>query len=1209
MLSLHLGQIDNQDVAENARLERAQIELRLQNLIRAEREALSGLPTTMRPDTLSFESWTVEAPIPYLVAYQDSLIYWSDNQAHLGVSQVMGPKRELVRNPSGVFLVERAERGGVTILSVLEIERQYSFENQYLNNGLNPQLFNRLDGTIGKSPTISAWPIRLAGKTIFYVQPQGSAPSGQRISDLAAWLTLLGLVLLLVGGAACFVWLRRRWPLVSLLFLCMGLLGIRLLLIAYDFPFSWRDWDLFSPLFYASALVAPSMGDLLLNTLFFALLVGESLRQLARYRPLRRFRRPPGGVYRAIIALLVVVAAQGLVIWMSDFFLGLFEHSQVEFDLTRNVRFGQYHAVYMVLFLVVATLLFLGLHFLVQFFSVLYRPNRLTGYVLIFGGSLWALVAFWGISEGSWQAIAVGALYIGVSYGKRLHQTLRHFRYISYLYLIMGGCLAALIAAFALSEHSRRSATLYKEDFAEQLYLEGDPLAEFLLEDAAQKVEFDPFLAEVILSPMARKGTIAQKISRVHLSNYFDQYEIRVDVFDAKGNSIFFSNHPERGIDYYDRFEAPEFATEYEGLYIVRQFDKYGVKRYLKMIPIRRDSFLVGHVALDLRLKKILPSSVFPRLLVDNRLLESYYENDYNYAVYNGSELLYSFGSFHYQSRFLDRLLPHVSEGHQTELDGYLHYHTLGSQGEHIVVSTEDRRWIGLLSNFSLLFLWAVMAVTLWLGALSLALRARRRQTQLSTRIQLVLSITYLLPLLIITLASIGAINSNYKRDLLNDFGEKAEGVGYNLVTLVDRFRENDLDLEGFRAAIKQVGRFTESDINFYGTSGMLLASSQPIVFEGGLLPELINPLAYERIIDQGERKVILSEQVGRLDYNVVYLALRSNQDGGLVGVMSLPFYNAAYDLESKKSNVVGTILNIFVAIFLFFLVVAYVAARGLTRPLGMIAAKLKRTSFAAQNEKIDWTIDDEVGLLVREYNSMLDKLEESRVALARSEKESAWREMARQVAHEIKNPLTPMKLSLQHLQQRMLMEGRGDEAAHKTIQTLLVQIETLSDIATSFSSFAQMPTPISERFDWAEVAREVVALHTKDERVHVNLEAAEGPCFVWGDRKLMGRILTNLILNGIQAVPSDTEPHLQVRLREEADYAVMEVTDNGQGIPEDIRHKVFLPNFSTKFSGSGLGLALAKRGVEHAGGEISFESREGEGTTFTVTLPRAQQR
>ena len=326
--------------------------------------------------------------------------------------------------------------------------------------------------------------------------------------------------------------------------------------------------------------------------------------------------------------------------------------------------------------------------------------------------------------------------------------------------------------------------------------------------------------------------------------------------------------------------------------------------------------------------------------------------------------------------------------------------------------------------------------------------------------------------------------------------------------------------------------------------------------------------------------------------------------------MLSIPFFESRNEVEQQIIQVLTNMMNIFTFVFIAFLIISYLASMLLTYPLKYITQKIKRTSLSDYNEPLSWESNDEIGLMVGEYNRMLVNLEASKAALARTEKESAWREMAKQVAHEIKNPLTPMKLSLQHLKRRLQeeyrtgMDAQEVQAVEKPVDNLLLQVDTLNDIASSFSSFAQMPIPKSELYELEAVVRKTVGLY-EDGQQEIDLAIQGTNFWVVGDEQLMGRILSNLIINAKQSVPREQKACIKVSLqRAGLDRLILKVSDNGTGVAREIQNKVFMPNFSTKYAGSGIGLAVAKRGIEHAGGRITFDSKEGVGTTFYIELP-----
>ena len=255
-------------------------------------------------------------------------------------------------------------------------------------------------------------------------------------------------------------------------------------------------------------------------------------------------------------------------------------------------------------------------------------------------------------------------------------------------------------------------------------------------------------------------------------------------------------------------------------------------------------------------------------------------------------------------------------------------------------------------------------------------------------------------------------------------------------------------------------------------------------------------------------------------------------------------------------------------------------------------------------NEEIVWNRTDEIGELVKEYNKMVSKLGESAQVLARSEREGAWREMARQVAHEIKNPLTPMKLSIQYLQKAILNNSPDvKELTSKVAHTLVEQIDHLSKIAFDFSQFANIGNTQVELFDMHEVLRSLKELYQRSQ-VEINWEALPDKVMLKADKTQMNRLFTNLFQNAVEACDDKDKCVILVQEVQYNGSVLVSVKDNGEGIPAAMQSKIFVPNFTTKSSGTGLGLAMCKGIAEQAGGRIWFETQQGIGSTFFVELP-----
>ncbi|MEM7038042.1 MAG: ATP-binding protein [Bacteroidota bacterium] len=338
------------------------------------------------------------------------------------------------------------------------------------------------------------------------------------------------------------------------------------------------------------------------------------------------------------------------------------------------------------------------------------------------------------------------------------------------------------------------------------------------------------------------------------------------------------------------------------------------------------------------------------------------------------------------------------------------------------------------------------------------------------------------------------------------------------------------------------------------------------------------------------------------------YTILRDKRK--IVGFLNIPYFKNQEQVNQQSLSLLTLLVNIYVFIFLAIGIIAVLISNSIIRPLGILSRKIVDTNLGRTNEPIEWATRDEIGEIIAAYNQMLLKLAVSEEKLALRERESAWQEMARQVAHEIKNPLTPMRLSVQHLVRTWSGDkpenDRLNRMFEKVTKTILIQIESLVNIADSFSQFSKMPAPKNTVFLLRSVVEEVAELYSHSDEVQLNLHVDEAEFYVHSDRDQLSRVFNNLIKNAKQAIDHE-EGKVEVRLEFDGNRAVVSVTDNGKGIPDEIGKRVFEPKFSTKTSGMGLGLAMGKKIVEGSGGRIYFETEVGTGTTFYVELRRAE--
>jgi signal transduction histidine kinase len=914
-----------------------------------------------------------------------------------------------------------------------------------------------------------------------------------------------------------------------------------------------------------------------------------------------------------------------LVLGLHSYYRVAFSSGQLSLDITQSIQVSGFRFV-LGLAVVLHTAAFVVMMLLIT--QLLGPGRRLARHRLVAAGVVGAALLLLALSLPlDWPVVSVLAL--GVAYLALVRAAGPVPLSRPYQLLLLLG-LSAATGALALYEQFGQQIFLDKQRLANNLLVDNDLQGEFLLGKRIRELAADAGIAQLLREQPVRAEALRRRISRQYLRDYFDKYEAGISLFDAagqpvggdEGDTLTFGQTREM-------LSRTATATDQRGVYLLKSANSFSSRRYAAVVPLVSPPQVgigppapAGTIVLTLSLRKLSSYSVLPELLVDQKFFQPGLATDLSYAGYAKGRLVYSEGDFDYANQLPAKYLadPRLEQT-GLALSGFHHLAVRSPDGRTVVVTTATYSLADGLSNFSFQLL---INVLLWLVGGSVYLLRRRdgREVQLnfSTRIQLLLNVGILLSLVVVSVATASQVISGYRRDLHRTYERRGRIALESLLRRRDLLTDTAARPSGYdpalAALVRNVATLTETDLNLYDAQGQLLVSSQPLIFEAGLLGTLLNPQAVVDLRERGLSRALLTEQAGSLAFSALYLPVRVPNESGaaagpLLGYVGIPFFDSQKELDNKLSELFTTILNIFTIMGLLFLGLAFVATRQLTAPLKLLTERLRRTTLTGQNEVLAYqSSDDEIGLLVREYNTMLEKLEASKRELAAQEKEAAWREMARQVAHEIKNPLTPMKLSLQYLQ-KAINERRPnmEDLIGRISQTLITQIDVLSDIATSFSTFTNLPTMRPERLDVGAVLQHCADLFRQqdgDELGELSLVLPPGHCIVFADESLLVRTFNNLLLNAKQAVPPGRAPRQQVALRCEAKKALITIADNGSGIADDVRDKIFRPNFTTKATGSGIGLAVAKRGIESAGGSIWFETTEGEGTTFFIELPLA---
>lgn len=383
-------------------------------------------------------------------------------------------------------------------------------------------------------------------------------------------------------------------------------------------------------------------------------------------------------------------------------------------------------------------------------------------------------------------------------------------------------------------------------------------------------------------------------------------------------------------------------------------------------------------------------------------------------------------------------------------------------------------------------------------------------------------------------------------------------------------------------------------------------ASTTPQIFQQHLLPRVLPYNVYEFLFNRERRHVVTSAQLGNEELLIGYRAILDNNNVP-VGVIAIPTFVQSPLYTEQLLETTSYLFAIYLGIFTLFIFGSVILSNRLTRPLQMIQQGLNKISRGERQTMIDISSKDEIGSLASAYNQMVERLDEAQKELIKAERESAWKEMAQQVAHEIKNPLTPMKLNLQHLQRQLEANPQNvlelKPQIQKTADNIIEQIESLNKIASDFSKFAR---PIREPFKPVNVSKlldSVKELYAHDDNITVTVKLQKRDTVIYCVEDEIRRALINLIKNGIEATESKGCT-IQIVVQKQSTEIVIRVIDFGSGIPKENHNQIFVPNFSTKSSGTGLGLAITKKIIDAHGGSIYFSSKIGKGTTFTIKLP-----
>lgn len=1181
--------------AEPAEIIAAEIATKVEKQIRQTEQQISVVMDNIdNPSSIDHQKF-----YPFFIYYKTSLIYWSDN-SYVPPAQSVSDNFniKLLKTGSGTYLALKKQLPDKRyVVSLIMLKRDYIINNDYLGPEWNRSIFPSGNINLHEAFTTAGVPIcidddnclfRVAFLTGDYTVEVGS-------KRIAAAFIIMAIILLVVFVYGWVIASGKKYPERGFFLLVIFFLAVRIAMTEFNFPNVFFHSDLFDPQIFAVSSLNASLGDLLLNIIVVLILCRYLFKYYFNFN-LLKYRN-----HQTISWILMTGA--GLCVLFAGLFLfvvvqTLYNNSSITLDISQSLRFDSLRVIALVIVLLSGVSAFLFSH---VFIRILVNDKNQVRVIVCFAVAIVVFVFINELTEQQYlSSLLITVFYFAVVYVSRLSRSLKRLSYTTFAYLFIGIFCLALNGAYCIHYFSDKEKIESQFRFANNFLIDRDIFGEYLLHEASQKIASDAFTQTRITSPFLGKEAIAQKIRQYFLPSYFNKYDVEILIFNSAGDPVGRENGPSLS-ELINRYDRDAYRTEYSGIRFINNPETDVTQKYLITVPIHRYGVIAGYVVVELSLKKIIPENVYPELLVDSRAQQFYRTQDISYAVYSNKRIVFTSGAYNYE-KFFDPAWMGITKLYMEGItkNGYDHIAQEDHNDRVAIVSTKEAPFAYRLANFSFLFVLGLLVILMLIFFQGIYNYFRGSRLFFSARIQLYLNLAFFVPLIIVSISTLGLTNRSSQEQLDEEYLNKSRTFGEKITPFLhDYFYEDDV--LSFDNELSDLASLSDLDANVYNANGTLLATSQPLIFENHLISTYVSPEAFNKI-RSGETNFIESEKVGSLEYFVAYSSLKSPQTGELLGILGIPFFQSAYFMEKVQIVIFTNILNIFAFIFIALLILSYFVSEWLTFPLRFITQSLRKTSLNKTNTPLTWNAADEIGLMVKEYNAMLYKLSESKNQLEQTQREKAWREIAQQVAHEIKNPLTPMKLTLQQLE-RALQSGSGsEEKSQKAIKMLLSQVDTLNDIASSFSGFAKMPELIIRKLDLVAIVKRAVDLHSSSGDIRLKILVKEA--WIFGDEQMLERTFSNLILNGLQSGLPGQSIRIEVQVEKANELFRIMFRDNGKGIDPKIADLVFLPHFSTKKSGSGLGLAIAKQGIEQMKGKIWFESKSDSGTSFFIELP-----
>jgi signal transduction histidine kinase len=1126
-----------------------------------------------------------------LITQNDELVYWSDHVVAFK-NEITLAGEGFVQLPNGWYVLKKLRQNELMVYGLILIKYNYKIENDYLQNTFAKGFHLPDDFEVHFYKTESSYPIYSKSNSfLFSIAPSGLLPCIYSDLYVPAAFYLLALFLLFTLIYRINTHYFHRYARLKLLILLLALLGFYSLINQFNLPRSVYLLRLFSPDHFAYSSYWGSLGEFLLFSLFLFFWAINFSRTFDLPEKIKNKQS-----LRSIVLAAWLIKLALVFVFIRYMIYTLLLNSSISFALYRIEEIS----IYSFLGFLSIGLLFLTFFFLAYRITRIFRKNTSQREMLLMVTVLMLVFTLLTILIRPPESIRLSWFYwiivlTGFFINKR--QVVNHQLSL----IVLFSLIFTFFSLINLLRFVEQRENKVQELMVVNLSAEHDPTAEVFLRDIDHQLKSDTLIQNYLTPPYLE---LESYLFRRYFGGYFREYDLQFTIC-APADSVVIQpeNIMQPCYPFFDHL-IEEHGMSIPGISFSFVDNMNGRITYFGAYRFGEASKEVT-LYIELNSKFTSEGIGFPELLLPSNTFENRLRGSFSFAKYNKGELVDRGGDFLYALTPMAYPLP-AEELSFASWDGYQHCIYQTGEDSYIIVSRPEQGFYDYLISFPYIFVFLFLLALLVSFASRPYLNLTAYSGSLRMRIQAAIIGVVFVALLLVGSGTILYNIAQYRANHRNDLIDKINSVSVEMDMImgeIERFDEQLIDYLSYD--LVRISDVFWTDINVYDTNGALIATSRPEVFEKGLISTQMDNTAIFQLNKNQPTRFLHKEHIAEMEYLSAYVPF-INRSGKNIGYINLPYFTKEREFRQEITTFILAFINIYVFLLLASILVAYFISTRITDPLKLIRENLRGIQLGKTTRRIEYNSEDEIGLLVAEYNSKVEELALSAELLARSERETAWREMAKQIAHEIKNPLTPMKLNIQFLQRsNPSLTDDYQEKLKKVTDTLIEQIDNLSAIATEFSNFAKIPKARNESFELTSRLREIIKLYNYTGQVEMLTPfERHNTLMVYADKEQFSRAILNLIKNAIQAIPENQEGKISIDIEVQKQNATISISDNGKGIPPDVQENIFVPNFTTKTSGAGLGLAITKNIVENFNGSIWFKTQVGKGSTFYIMIP-----